>query len=143
MYRVVAVLVLATLIAACSSSTTITPSSYVGLWGGQSHFSPPNVICGDGYCPAVSFTVNANLTVTCFVGGGVTQGDCTPDLPGSAGTGVSIQGNQFQITSGAPLYGVTGVFDSVTSAHGTLTVPIGPDGQGSNGTYYQWTASIR
>ena len=108
----------------------MTSRSVRWSWGGPVSGYPTDVIggiCIAQSCAKVSFTVNQNNTVTCFIGGGFGLGGCTPDLPISEGRGDAIQGTQFQIsTVNPPIYGATGVFDSSTRAHGTITVPVGP-----------------
>lgn len=140
--------VLATL--ACGSSTAPSPTIQGG-WSGQIAGFPTNIIgglCLAQSCAAMSFWVNQNNTVTCFVQGvGTPRGSggfngCNVDSPFSGpGSGDPIQNNSFQINPGFSTYKATGVFDTATSAHGTLNVPVGPNGQGTGGTQYNWTAN--
>jgi hypothetical protein len=109
-----------------------------GIWRGSSSANFTNVVCGGGInaqCNVVTFDVNVNNSVTCFVAFfGYGPGQCdADDLLGHRGTGTPIQSNSFTVTGPITGFRATGQFDSATQMHGTITIPPG-SGQ-TSGTF--------
>lgn len=124
-----------------SSGSGSSGTSYAGLWSGPVNGGfPTNLLggqCSGQSCARVQFTVNSNNTVGCFTGAAGVIGGC------SFGTGDPINGNSFTVSGLSVPYGpVSGVFDSSTTAHGTITAPWDANGRFVNaGVQYTWTAS--
>ena len=147
---IVAVFLALTNLACSGSSTSPSASSPAGGWSGQITGFPTNLFggqCTGQSCAQLSFWVNKNNTVTCFGQSGTPRGSsgwdgCQPDsTPTIAPSGDSIQEGRFVVSPGSSTWTATGIFDSDSTAHGTVNIPIGPNGQGTGGTQYNWTAT--